>query len=235
MKLKKILLVSFAALGLNAPAWAATEGVDYEVLPKAIPQLQKDKVEVLEFFAYTCIHCKNLDPIILKHSKTFAKDTYFRTEHVVWDPHSHLNLARLSAAVNESGEKYRANPAIFNAMFNDNKIDLNDPATTAQWLATQTSFNGKKVLDAYNSFSNQAQAKQMADYTEEYQIQSTPTIIVGGKYQVKFDKNKGFEAGMVTVDELIAKVRQEKGMVTPKPKAAAPKSKGTSFAKAALN
>lgn len=232
MKLKNLILTSLLAMGLSANALAATEGVDYEVLPKAMPQLQKDKVEVLEFFGYFCIHCKNLDPLLLKHSKTFAKDTYFRTEHVVWDEKAHLNLARLAAAVNESGEKYRANPAIFKAMFDD-KIDLSDTAITAQWLAAQTSFNGKKVLEAYNSFSNQAQAKQMADYTAEYNVQSTPTIIVGGKYKVKLDK--GFEAGMVTIDELVAKVRQERGMSAPKPKAAAPKSKGASFAKLAMN
>lgn len=231
MNLKKIIIASALALGLNAGALAATEGVDYEVLPKAMPQIQKDKVEVLEFFGYFCIHCKNLDPILLKHSKTFAKDTYFRTEHVVWDEGRDMNLARITAAVNESGEKYAANPAIFSALF-DQKVNLSDAGVTAQWLTSQTSFNGKKVLEAYNSFSNQAQAKQMADYTREYQVQSTPTLIVGGKYKVIF--NQGFENGMKTIDELVEKVRQERGMKAPKPKAAAPKSKGASFAKAAL-
>lgn len=232
MNLKKIIIASALALGLNAGALAATEGVDYEVLPKAMPQLQKDKVEVLEFFAYSCIHCKNLDPILLSHTKKFASDTYFRAEHVVWDEGAYLNLARLAAAVNETGTKYQANPAIFSAIF-DQKVNLGDAKTTAEWLASQTSFDGKKVLNAYNSFSNQAQAKQMADYTTEYQIQSTPTVIVGGKYKVIF--NQGFANGMKTIDELVQKVREEKGMKAPKPKAAAPKSKGASFAKAALN
>ncbi|QMT32354.1 thiol:disulfide interchange protein DsbA/DsbL [Alysiella filiformis] len=231
MNLKKLLIASALALGLNAGALAATEGVDYEVLPKAMPQIQKDKVEVLEFFGYFCIHCKNLDPILLKHTKTFAKDTYFRTEHVVWDEGRDMNLARITAAVNQAGEKYAANPAIFGAIF-DEKVNLSDAGVTAQWLNAQTSFNGKKVLEAYNSFSNQAQAKQMADYTREYQVQSTPTLIVGGKYKVIF--NQGFENGMKTIDELVQKVREENGMKAPKPKAAAPKSKGASIAKAAL-
>lgn len=231
MKLKKLIFTSLLALGLSTNVMAATSGVDYEVLPKTMPQLNPDKIEVLEFFGYFCIHCKNLDPILLKHSKTFAKDTYLRTEHVVWEDADHLNLARLAAAVNESGEKYSANPAIFKAMFED-KVNLADSASSVQWLSAQTSFNSKKVLDAYNSFSNQAKARQMADYTREYNIESTPTIIVGGKYKVKFDK--GFEASMATIDELINKVRQERHMSEPKSKAA-PKSKGASFAKLAIN
>lgn len=236
MKLKKLILTSLLAMGLSANALAATEGVDYEVLPKTMPQLQQDKVEVLEFFSYTCPHCKNLDPIILKKAKSFASDTYFRTEHVVWDPKSQLNLARLTAAVNDAGEKYNANPAIFKAIFDD-KVNFADSATSVQWLSSQTSFDSKKVLDAYNSFSNQAKANQMADYTAEYEVEGTPTVIVGGKYKVKFDK--GFEAGMTTIDDLIAKVRKERGMsaaAAEKPKAAAsaPKSKGASFAKSAI-
>lgn len=232
MNLKKIIIASALAFGLNAGALAAKEGVDYEVLPKTMSQTQQDKVEVLEFFGYFCIHCKNLDPTLLKHAKSFPSDTYLRTEHVVWDEGRDMNLARIAAAVNQSGEKYAANPAIFKAIF-DEKVNLSDAGITAQWLSSQTTFNGKKVLEAYNSFSNQAQAKQMADYTAEYQVQSTPTIIVGGKYKVIFTGD--YASGMKTIDELVQKVREEKGMKAPKPKAAAPKSKGASFAKAALN
>lgn len=230
MSFKKLLIATALGFGLSSPALALTEGVDYKKLDKPMPQIEGDKkVEVLEFFGYFCIHCKNLDPILLKHVKQLPSDTYFRSEHVVWDEQGHMGFARLLAAVNQSGQKYKANPVIFKAVF-DEQINLNDPNITAKWLSAQTAFDGKKVLAAYNSFANQAEAKKMADRTAEYGIDGTPTIIVGGKYKLLFPN--GHEAGMKGLDELIAKVRQERGMKTPAPKAAV-KSKGASFAASA--
>ena len=43
------------ALAFSASAQAALEGVDYEVLKKPIPQQDASKIEVLEFFDYSCI------------------------------------------------------------------------------------------------------------------------------------------------------------------------------------
>lgn len=215
---KKTILAAALALMGTLPALAATEGKDYEVLPVEIAPLQKDKIEVTEFFAYWCPHCADLDPIILRHSKTFASDTAFRTEHVVWNEQRDFTYARLAAAVVQAGVKYQANPVIFHAVV-DNRTNLTDEAEMKAWLAQQTAFDGKKVLAAFESFGNQAQAKQMAAWTDQYSIEGTPTVVVGGKYKVLF--NTGYEAGMKTVDELIAKVREERGMKAPVPKAAA--------------
>ncbi|STZ51428.1 DsbA family thiol:disulfide interchange protein [Neisseria dentiae] len=158
MKLKSILLAAAAAFGLAANAHAATEGTDYTVLPKPIPQLQADKIEVLEFFGYFCVHCYHLDPVLLKHAKTFPADTYLRTEHVVWQPEM-LGLARVAAAVNSSGLKYQANPEVFKAVY-EQKINLADTATFKQWAESQKGFDGKKLIAAYDSFGNPAQAKK---------------------------------------------------------------------------
>ncbi|XXQ67619.1 thiol:disulfide interchange protein DsbA/DsbL [Neisseriaceae bacterium B1] len=230
----KLAIAVALGLGLTAVANAATEGVDYTVVSMPIKQVQneKDKVEVLEFFAYWCPHCYDLDPIILKHSKTFAADTYLRSEHVVWDPNRDVGFARLTAAVNQSGLKYQANPEIFDAVVK-NRINLGDAEILNQWANSQTAFDGKKLMEAFNGFSAQTQAKQMADWTAEYNIEGTPTVFVGGKYKVEF-KN-GFEAGMKTIDELVQKVREERGMKAPAPKAAAKpvSSKGFSLIKQA--
>lgn len=225
---KTVLSLAIATMLISGLAQAAVqEGKDYTVLSKPVTQKQKDKIEVLEFFAYSCVHCARLDPILLKHSKTFAQDTYLRTEHVVWDP-SMLGLARIAAAINASGTKYQANPAVFNALF-EQKVNLGDPNTFKSWVAQQKGFDSAKVLAAFNSANNPIEAKRMQDLTAQYGIDATPMLIVGGKYKVKM---QDFTQAMQTVDELITKVRQERGM-----KAAAvrpsPKSIGASLAKTA--
>lgn len=83
MKFKHLLPLLLSAV-LSAQAYALTEGEDYLVLDKPIPQEQPGKIEVLEFFGYFCVHCHHFDPLLLKLGKALPSDTYLRTEHVVW-------------------------------------------------------------------------------------------------------------------------------------------------------
>lgn len=227
MKMKNLLAaVLFSAAGLSQ---AATEGRDYTVLPQPIPQAQPGKIEVLEFFGYFCVHCYHLDPVLLKHSRSFPADTYLRTEHVVWQPEM-LGLARVAAAVNRAGLKHHANPAVFQAVY-EQRINLGDAATFKKWAAAQKSFDSKKLIAAYDSAESLEQAKKMQKLTETYRIGSTPTVIVGGKYQVKFGGD--WREGMKTVDALIAKVRQERALSASSQDGTSAKGKGIAFAKSA--
>ncbi|STZ75457.1 thiol:disulfide interchange protein DsbA/DsbL [Bergeriella denitrificans] len=193
-----------AAAQTPAAPQGLVEGQNYTVLAQPIPQQQEGKVEVLEFFGYFCPHCAHLEPVLSEHVKTFKDDTYLRTEHVVWQPDM-LPLARLTAALDMSGEKAKANSAVFAAMV-DQKINLTDENTLKQWLAEQTAFDGKKVLAAYESPESAVRADKMAELTNTYQIGSTPTVVVGGKYVVKF---ADWHSGMQTIDMLVDKVREE--------------------------
>ena len=207
--MKQSIKQTIAALGLSLlslSAQAATEGVDYTVLSRPIPQQQAGKIEVLEFFGYFCVHCYHLDPVLLQHSKTFAKDVSLRTEHVVWMPEM-LGLAKVAAAVNLSGLKYQANPAIFKAVY-EQKINLADTNVFRSWVGKQTSFDSKKLLQTYNSPAAASAAAKMQQLTETYRIENTPTVIVGGKYKVNFN-GTDWKAGMKTIDELIVKVLRE--------------------------
>ncbi|NUE66811.1 MULTISPECIES: thiol:disulfide interchange protein DsbA/DsbL [Snodgrassella] len=205
--LKKIIRIMATTLAFaSGMAQAALVNVDYVVLDKPIPQLHKNKVEVLEFFSYSCIHCSHLEPYMLKEMKSFAPDTYLRPVHVVWDDNIYYNLARVAAAVNSTGMKLQADPPIFDAIFNK-QIELWRPEVFNKWAVQQTTFDGQKLVKAYNSLENAAAATSMRKLSEKYDIQSTPIVIVGGKYQLKFPR--GFGAGMKTLNELIEKVRNE--------------------------
>ncbi|PIT50007.1 thiol:disulfide interchange protein DsbA/DsbL [Snodgrassella alvi] len=205
--LKKIITIMATTLAFaSGLAQAALVNVDYVVLDKPIPQLHKNKIEVLEFFSYSCIHCSHLEPYMLKEMKSFAPDTYLRPVHVVWDDDVYYNLARVSAAVDSTGMKLQADPLIFDAIFNKH-IELWQPDVFNKWAMQQTAFDGKKLVKAYNSLENAAAATSMRKMGEKYDIQSTPTVIVGGKYQLKFPR--GFAAGMITLKDLIEKVRNE--------------------------
>ncbi len=142
MKLKHLLPLLLSAV-LSAQAYALTEGEDYLVLDKPIPQKQSGKIEVLEFFGYFCVHCHHFDPLLLKLGKALPSDAYLRTEHVVWQPEM-LGLARMAAAVKLSGLKYQANPAVFKAVY-EQKIRLENRSVAEKWALSQKGFDGKKT------------------------------------------------------------------------------------------
>ncbi len=228
MKISKILAASLALLAALPSQAALVEGQDYIVLAKPMAQQNPDKIEVAEFFGYFCVHCYNLNPILMKRERAWPSDTYLRPVHVVWSPDM-MGLARVAAAVNSSGLKHQADQAVFDAVY-QKKINLADTDTFKKWAEAQTSFDGKKLIAAYDGFSNQSQAKSMADLTAQQNIQGTPTFIIGGKYQMRFSGT--WEQNMDKVDEMVAKIRQERGMKAPAPKARA-RSLGASVAKAA--
>ena len=86
------------------------------------------------------------------------------------------------------------------------QIKLQDPEVLKKWLNEQTAFDGKKVLAAYESPESQTRADKMAELTNTYKIDGTPTVIVGGKYKVEF---ADWESGMKTIDLLVDRVREE--------------------------
>ena len=131
----------------------------------------------------------------------------------MWDEGRDFGFARLAAAVKQAGLRDQADPVIFEA-FASQRIDLGKDDVLRQWLPAQSAFDGKKVLAAYDSFSNKNMAEQMKRWTEQYEITGTPTVIVGGKYKVNFQQI-GFDAGMKVIDDLVQKVRDERGMKAP--------------------
>ncbi|MDO4696777.1 MAG: thiol:disulfide interchange protein DsbA/DsbL [Neisseria sp.] len=230
MKMKQVLIAAVLAAGFAARAQAALqEGRDYTVLAKPLPQQQADKIEVTEFFGYFCVHCYHLNPILLKHAKSWPADTYLHPVHVVWSPDME-GFARITAAVNAADLKHQASPALFEAVY-AKKLNLADSGEFKKWAAAQKTFDSQKLLAAYDSFSNKAQAGQMADLTAQYNIEGTPTIIVGGKYRMKLGGN--WEESMKKVDEMVAQVRKERGMKIPAQTSSNVKSRGALIAKTA--
>ncbi|MBP6563681.1 MAG: thiol:disulfide interchange protein DsbA/DsbL [Neisseriaceae bacterium] len=210
MNFKKWLFSAAMMLSLSVAQGAIVEGRDYEVLKSPIAQANKTKVEVLEFFSYTCIHCRNLEPHFVKYTKTAPSDVAFRQVHIVWGDNM-LPWAKLAAAVNISKAGDTVSPAIFNTVFNE-KRNLANPKVMKEWLDKQSTPAGKLVAKNFNSFAAANEAKAMQKMTMDYKIDSTPRIIVGGKYQVIM---RDVSTAMNVVDELVQKVRQERGMKKP--------------------
>lgn len=196
------------ALGLlliSTMASAAIEaGKDYRVLPKPQPVADPGKVEVVEFFSYSCIHCLNLDAPLNAWSKRLPADVSFRKEHVVWGKNME-GLAKLFATVKLDAKREQLQPAAFQAVMQQ-RVNLGDEAVLGDWIKKQPGVNAAAFMQNYRSFGVSSYAGRAAQMTRDYAVQGTPMVVVGGKYAVEPAEPARL---LQVVDELIAKVRAE--------------------------
>ena len=73
------LLLAFAASAVSAQGApeAFVAGRDYDLIDPPVPTADAAKIEVLEVFAYTCIHCANVQPFVSDWKAKLPEDVSF--------------------------------------------------------------------------------------------------------------------------------------------------------------
>jgi len=201
--MKKWLLIGLMLVAGVANA-AIVQGKDYVLLAKPQPVADPKKVEVLEFFSYTCIHCYNLEPVLSPYLEKLPADVAFNRVQVVWGKPLE-GFARLVATEAATGTTAKLHHPIFEAVMKQ-RIDLSKPDVLADWLKKQPGIDVAKFMQAYQSFGVNAQVARQTKMTRDYAIEGTPTIVVAGKYATQPAEPQRL---MEVVNELVAKARKE--------------------------
>lgn len=205
----RILLAS-ALLALAGTAQAQLvggprEGVDYVLLEGAQPfTADRGKIEVAEVFAYTCIHCARLDPIINEWKAR-------QPEHVnaVKIPVSfgglQETLARAHYAAEALGLIDTAGPALFEALHVRGR-QLRNENDIVDFFVEQGA-DRDQLTATMRSFSVNARINRGRQVLPRWNIEGTPAIVVAGKYRVMAPAAGGFEAMLQVVDQLVERER----------------------------
>ena len=201
--MKKWLLVVLMLLSTQVCA-AIKENVDYKVLAQPQPVADPKKIEVLEFFSYNCIHCKDLEPRVLAWQKTQPRDVDFKQQQIVWGE-SMEGFARLFATVTALNLGSKLNEPIFQAIFQKN-TDLRQPDVLKTWLPTQ-GVNAATFLQTFQSFGVNAAVARAKTMTRDYKIEATPTFVIGGKYLLMPATPDRL---LQVVDELVQQIRAKR-------------------------
>jgi thiol:disulfide interchange protein DsbA len=205
-----LLILLTCALPLTAvhatdPAAPPTfeEGKDYLRLPTSLPTATPGKIEVMEFFSYTCPHCRSLEPSAQAWLKRKPENVAFMRIAVSfsanWEP-----SARAYYAAEALGVLDKVHQPLFEAVHNNPRINLDEfAAFFAEQGVDQDAFR-----KAYSSFQTETQLRRGTQIAQRYKINGVPAIIVNGEYDVRSPRM--FE----TVDFLIA---QKVAVPTPVP------------------
>lgn len=155
------------------------EGKQYVRLSRPQPTAA-DKIEVLEFFFYTCPHCFAFDPVLEAWVKQLPADVSFRRVPIGQGAMQKM-LSRTYYALENLGQTHGTHTAIFNALHRERR-DLVDEKSMTDFLGS-IGQDKAKFTAAYNSFGVQTKAQQALKLADAYGVDSVPALAVGGRFR----------------------------------------------------
>lgn len=197
-----------AALSTTAHAQgkAPQQGTDYLLLDKPAPvEAAAGKIEVVEFFWYSCSHCNNFEPMLEAWSKKVPKDVVLRRTPVSFRPDFEPQQ-RLYYVIESMGMVDQLHKKVFNAIHVE-KQSLNTAELIAAWAEKQ-GVNKAKFTEAYNSFPVVTKARKATQLQESYKVDGVPALGVAGRYFTSGSLAQTMERALAVTDYLTELTRK---------------------------
>ena len=173
-----------SALGLPALAQGAPfkEGKDYAKLAKPVASTAAaGKVEVVEFFWYSCAHCNAFEPVLATWMKsTASKNASVQRVPVAFNA-SFAAQQKLYYALEGMGKVDELHARVFRAIHVERQ-NLSKEDGILAWMGKQPGVDMVKFKEVYNSFSVASQVRRATQLQEAYGVEGVPSMGVAGRY-----------------------------------------------------
>jgi thiol:disulfide interchange protein DsbA len=213
MKRRDFSVVCSAAMAGSAwlapAAWAQGKapvaGTDYVVVDKrAAVEAPTGKIEVVEFFWYSCPHCNAFEPSFDAWRKRVPKDVVVRQVPIAFQA-DFAPQQRLFYALEAMGLLDKLHGKVFTAIHVE-KQNLAKGEQIADWIAKQ-GVDKAKFMEQFNSFSTATKTARATQLQNAYAIEGVPALGVAGRFWTDGDKAKGMERALQVTEFLVAQVR----------------------------
>jgi len=204
-------------LALGQTPWA--EGTHYFLITPALQtSVPPGKIEITEVFSYGCPHCSEFRPVVKQLKAALPPNAVFVQRPASFNPSEDwpmLQRAYVTAEVLGIADK--ANDGIFDAVWKTGELAVVDlqtnrlksPQPTIQDAARVynrlTGVAVDKFLSVSQSFAVEVRMKADDAYVLHGQVDSTPTIIVNGKYRLSTSSAGGANELLQLVKFLVAR------------------------------
>lgn len=216
MRLLRLLIASAALMFTAAGAYAAEpkEGVDYSTISPVPTEGAGKKVEVIEFFMFTCPHCNALEPRMSAWVKQNADKIHFRRIHFARGDKD--VLARAYVTLEAMGTPEIASQKLFDAIHKEHKRLMREEDVTA--VVVSAGVDKAKYESTYKSFGVDSKMKRMNNLIGQYKVEFAPTLVIDGRYMTSPSQagrpNQSEEqsqaAAIAVADYLVAKAAATK-------------------------
>ena len=181
--IRTLLCVATIGFGVAPSAVGAADpkdGVQYLTLPEAQNTDTGNKIEVTEFFAYSCPHCNSFEPVLQAWVKQQGANIVFKRVHVSGGSGA-LPQQKLFYTLEALGLLEPYHLKAFHAMHVERQRFASDEAVF-DWAA-KAGIDRARFVDAYTSpFGMPAKLRRSERMMADYRIDSWPSIAIGGRY-----------------------------------------------------
>lgn len=199
-------VLSLGASSSWAQGAAPKEGKDYIKLGKpASVSAPAGKVEVVEFFWYSCPHCNAFEPQFEAWAKTQPADVVVRRVPVAFNA-SFVPQQKLYYALEGMNLLPQLHAKVFRTIHVDRNLLKTDDAIF-DWVGKQ-GVDLAKFKEVYNSFTVANQARKAAQLQNEYDVEGVPAMGVAGRYYTDGTKAGNMDNVLRVVNALVASSRK---------------------------
>ena len=212
MNRREWTLAAAALCTLPSLAWAQAageprQGRDYITLEKRVAtEVPAGKVEVIEFFWYSCPHCYAFEPTMEAWIKAAPPDVVVKRVPVAFraDFQPQQKLYYALEALNKVNE---FQVKVFNAIHRERQPLATDDAIIA-WAVKQ-GLDRAKFTEAYQSFSVATKLRRAVQLQDEYKVEGVPSLGIAGRFYTDGTMAGSMERALQVTDYLVDRVRKK--------------------------
>ena len=204
-------MLGAAALGMPGLAGAQRmpqEGKDFRKLDKQVAvEAPAGKIEIVEFFWYSCPHCNAFEPKLVEWSRKLPADVVLRRVPVAFRD-DFVPQQRLYYVLEAMGKVDEVHPKVFH------EIHMNRALMNREELildfAQKNGLDRARFQEQYNSFSVSTKARRAKQLQDQYEVDGVPAIGIAGRYYTDGTMAGNMDRVLQVVDHLIAETRKAK-------------------------
>jgi thiol:disulfide interchange protein DsbA len=214
MKRREFTQLTTGAAAASATWWGGAAqaqtsrpkaGADYQVLdPRAAVEAGAGKIEVVEFFWYSCPHCNAFEPTLQAWMAKLPRDVVLRRAPVAFQD-SFAPQQRLYFTLEAMGLVEKLHTKVFAAIHVEKK-NLSSGEAILEWVAQQ-GVDKAKFVQQYNSFTVVTKVTKATQLQNAYKVEGVPALGVAGRYYTDGSMAGNMQRALQVVDALVADVR----------------------------
>ena len=184
-------------------------GEQFDAVAQIIPTDNPSKIEVMEIFWYGCIHCYQMDPLLVNWVKKLPADVTFKRmpalPNASWAP-----MAKTFYALETLGLSEKLHMPLFDAIHKTKTLNPTDEKAAIAWVTASSGLDKLKVEQAFKSFTINTNLNRAAQIFRASGATGVPSLVIDGKYITSSTMNGGNQQALQTADYIIGNVRKDK-------------------------
>ncbi len=190
----------------QGPSTGISEGIDYLSLDKRVPtESAKGKIEVIEFFWYSCPHCNAFEPRFESWMKNVSKDVEVKRVPVKFRDDFEPQQ-RMYYVLEALGKVESHHALVFRAIHTE-RLNLSGAEALANW-ADKNGIPKAKFMELYNSFAVVTKAKRAAQLQDAFKVQGVPALGINGRFYTDGSLAGSMDKALQVTEFLLSEIRK---------------------------